>query len=197
MARPMLLAIDQGTSGTKAILVDAARRHPRAWLCAARRDASPTRLGGAGPDRHLAQRCNRRSRPVWMARMLLPWWRWGSAPNGNPWCCWDRLTGEPLTPVLSWQDQRTAALCDRLRSAETERLVRARSGLPLDPMFSAVKAAWLLQNHRRCGQRRARWPAGYRHHRCLAAQPLRRRAGDRNRQCLPHPASACRGGGLG
>ena len=60
---------------------------------------------------------------------------------------WDRLSGEPLSPVISWQDQRTAALCDTLRSPEAERLVRARSGLPLDPMFSAVKASWLLRHH--------------------------------------------------
>ncbi|HTI03343.1 MAG TPA: FGGY-family carbohydrate kinase, partial [Acidisoma sp.] len=45
------------------------------------------------------------------------------------------------------QDQRTAGLCNELRSVEAEALVRARSGLPLDPMFSAVKAAWLLRNH--------------------------------------------------
>ena len=60
---------------------------------------------------------------------------------------WDRRSGEALSPVVSWQDQRTGGICDRLRSAEAERLVQERSGLPLDPMFSAAKATWLLDAH--------------------------------------------------
>ena len=146
MARPMLLAIDQGTSGTKAILVDGA---------GAIRAHGYAPLGETHPQ------------PGWVEQDPIAIWQ--SAQKAVAACldgqdaasvvavglstqresvvCWDRLTGEPLTPVLSWQDQRTAALCDTLRSPEFEQLVRARSGLPLDPMFSAVKAAWLLQNH--------------------------------------------------
>jgi glycerol kinase len=60
-----------------------------------------------------------------------------------------------LTPVLSWQDQRTTALCDRIRGEGHGPLVRDRSGLPLDPMFSAAKARWLL-DEMACGQERAR-----------------------------------------
>ncbi|MBA3746688.1 MAG: glycerol kinase GlpK [Solirubrobacterales bacterium] len=61
-------------------------------------------------------------------------------------CVWDRETGEPLHRALVWQDRRTAARCDELRSAGHEALVRSRAGLVLDPYFSATKIEWLLEN---------------------------------------------------
>ena len=61
-------------------------------------------------------------------------------------CVWDRETGEPLHRALVWQDRRTAARCDELRAAGHEALVRTRSGLVLDPYFSATKIEWLLHN---------------------------------------------------
>jgi glycerol kinase len=57
---------------------------------------------------------------------------------------WDRSTGEPRHRSLVWQDRRTAAECDRLRRLGHEPLVRSRTGLVLDPYFSATKMAWLL-----------------------------------------------------
>jgi glycerol kinase len=57
---------------------------------------------------------------------------------------WDRRSGEALTPVLSWQDLRSEGLCATLRERGHGDLVRRKSGLPLDPMFSAAKANWLL-----------------------------------------------------
>jgi glycerol kinase len=57
---------------------------------------------------------------------------------------WDPATGTPAGPVLSWQDTRTAAHCLDLARDSGER-VRELTGLPLDPMFSAPKAAWLLE----------------------------------------------------
>jgi glycerol kinase len=59
---------------------------------------------------------------------------------------WDRATGEPLAPAIVWQDRRTADLCDRLRAAGHETLVQERTGLLLDPYFSATKLAWLLDH---------------------------------------------------
>jgi glycerol kinase len=59
---------------------------------------------------------------------------------------WDRGTGRPRHRALVWQDRRTAHECDRLRDAGHEPLVRARTGLVLDPYFSATKAAWLLRD---------------------------------------------------
>ncbi len=57
---------------------------------------------------------------------------------------WDRRTGLPRYRALVWQDRRTAAVCDRLRADGHEELVRRRTGLVLDPYFSATKMAWLL-----------------------------------------------------
>ena len=57
---------------------------------------------------------------------------------------WDRKTGMPVAPAIVWQDRRTAAHCDRLKAAGHEKLFAARTGLVLDPYFSGTKLAWLL-----------------------------------------------------
>jgi glycerol kinase len=59
---------------------------------------------------------------------------------------WDRATGRPIHKAIVWQDRRTAAACAALRAAGHETLVTQRSGLLLDPYFSATKLAWLLAN---------------------------------------------------
>jgi glycerol kinase len=61
-------------------------------------------------------------------------------------CVWDPDSGEPLAPAIVWQDRRTARRCGELREAGHEQLVRARTGLVLDPYFSATKIEWLLRN---------------------------------------------------
>ncbi len=57
---------------------------------------------------------------------------------------WDRATGKPIHNAIVWQDRRTADYCDSLRAAGHERAVAAKTGLLLDPYFSASKIAWLL-----------------------------------------------------
>ena len=59
---------------------------------------------------------------------------------------WDRKTGEPVHKAIVWQDRRTADMCRRLKDAGREEWVRERTGLVLDPYFSATKLSWLLQN---------------------------------------------------
>jgi len=59
---------------------------------------------------------------------------------------WDRQSGEAIHNAIVWQDRRTADLCDRLRREGQEPLVQARTGLLIDPYFSATKIAWLLDN---------------------------------------------------
>jgi glycerol kinase len=59
---------------------------------------------------------------------------------------WERATGAPLANAIVWQDRRTADECARLREAGHEALVRARTGLVIDPYFSATKLAWLLDH---------------------------------------------------
>jgi len=140
---PLVLAIDQGTSATKCILIDAA------GAIVARASAP---LGETHP------------RPGWVEQDADAIWQSvlaaaheclsgidSAAVAGIGLCtqresvvAWDRASGRPLAPLISWQDQRTAAFCDVLRTPHVEQLVRAKSGLPLDPMFSAAKMAWLL-----------------------------------------------------
>lgn len=62
---------------------------------------------------------------------------------------WDRTTGAPLAPAIVWQDRRTAGTCDALRDAGHEPMVQARTGLLLDPYFSASKIGWAMRE----------WPA--------------------------------------
>ncbi len=59
---------------------------------------------------------------------------------------WDRADGKPVHNAIVWQDRRTADLCDRLRKDGLEDLFRARTGLLIDPYFSATKLAWLLDS---------------------------------------------------
>jgi glycerol kinase len=59
---------------------------------------------------------------------------------------WDPRSGEPLHRALVWQDRRTADRCAELRAAGHEPLVRERTGLVIDPYFSATKIEWLLRN---------------------------------------------------
>jgi glycerol kinase len=59
---------------------------------------------------------------------------------------WDRRSGRPRHRAIVWQDRRTAARCDELRAAGVEPLVRERTGLVLDPYFSATKLEWLLRD---------------------------------------------------
>lgn len=59
---------------------------------------------------------------------------------------WSKATGEPLAPAIVWQDRRTAAMCRTLRERGEEAGVQARTGLLLDPYFSATKIAWALEH---------------------------------------------------
>ena len=59
---------------------------------------------------------------------------------------WDPRTGEPVHRALVWQDRRTAARCDELREQGHEELVRERTGLVIDPYFSGTKIEWLIGN---------------------------------------------------
>ena len=59
---------------------------------------------------------------------------------------WERSTGKPIYNAIVWQDRRTATLCDSLKKKGFEALISAKTGLLLDPYFSATKVAWLLDN---------------------------------------------------
>jgi glycerol kinase len=59
---------------------------------------------------------------------------------------WDRETGKPVGNAIVWQDRRTAPMCARLRDEGVEETIRQKTGLLLDPYFSATKIAWILEN---------------------------------------------------
>ena len=59
---------------------------------------------------------------------------------------WDRETGEPVHNAIVWQDRRTAPLCEELRAAGHEKMVTEKTGLLLDPYFSGTKLKWILDN---------------------------------------------------
>jgi glycerol kinase len=59
---------------------------------------------------------------------------------------WDRATGKPIHRAIVWQDRRTSAECARLKAEGHEAMVQARSGLIIDPYFSGTKIAWILDN---------------------------------------------------
>ena len=59
---------------------------------------------------------------------------------------WDRKTGEPVAPAIVWQDRRTASRCDALRKAGHAKAIQAKTGLVLDAYFSATKLEWLLNS---------------------------------------------------
>ncbi|MEK9823536.1 MAG: glycerol kinase GlpK, partial [Gammaproteobacteria bacterium] len=59
---------------------------------------------------------------------------------------WDRVTGEPVYNAIVWQDRRTADFCEELREAGLEPLVTAKTGLLLDPYFSSTKLKWILDH---------------------------------------------------
>jgi len=59
---------------------------------------------------------------------------------------WDRATGEPIANAIVWQDRRTAGICDRLKARKLDRVIRRKTGLVVDAYFSGTKVQWLLEN---------------------------------------------------
>ena len=148
MARDLLLALDQGTTSTRTIAFRAPQLAPAA---SARRDL-PQHFPASGWVEHDAEQIFAHS--VETLREALEQ-AGGSAADvaaigitnqRETTVLWDRSTGAPLHKAIVWQDRRTAAACAALRAAGHEALVTQRSGLLLDPYFSATKLAWLLDN---------------------------------------------------
>jgi glycerol kinase len=143
----MILAIDQGTTGTTCLVFDEqAQPIGRAYRELAQHFPHP------GWVEHDASE-------IWEATQLLiaealadaglrpgELTAVGITNQRETVCVWDPITGEALHRAIVWQDRRTAQRCDELRGAGHEPLVRSRTGLVLDPYFSATKIEWLLEN---------------------------------------------------
>jgi glycerol kinase len=144
---PYVLALDQGTTSSRAIVFDS-----------------------SGAEVAVAQREFRQifPRPGWVEHDPLEIWEsqlavarealaraglaardvaaLGLTNQRETTLLWDRTTGQPLANAIVWQDRRTAEACDRLKAEGREPLFRERTGLVLDPYFSGTKLAWLLDH---------------------------------------------------
>lgn len=143
--RDVVVALDCGTSSTKAIAVDS-----NGALIA--RASAPLALQTPQPgwvehraedvvasvDRAIAG-ITQQVDPITIAAV-------GLSNQRESLVMWNRSTGEAISPVVSWQDRRATGVAQQLAAAGQADRVRAVSGLPLDPMFSAVKATWMFDH---------------------------------------------------
>ncbi|MBU3076709.1 glycerol kinase GlpK [Sphingomonas quercus] len=136
-----VLAIDQGTTSTRCIVFDAGAR----VLATAQREFRQHYPHHGWVEHDPAD--------IWCdtlatARAVLaeagPVAAIGITNQRETVVVWDRNTGEPIHRAIVWQDRRTATVCQTLRDAGHEPLVSARTGLLLDPYFSATKIGWIL-----------------------------------------------------
>ena len=147
----MILAIDQGTTGTTCLVFDREGRiRGRAYSEFGQHFPRPGWVEHDANEiwevtRRVASRGARRREGSSAASLDAI----GITNQRETVVAWDPRTGEPVHNALVWQDRRTAARCDELREAGHEQLVRERTGLVLDPYFSGTKIEWLLRKRRR------------------------------------------------
>jgi glycerol kinase len=140
-----VLAIDQGTTSTRAILFDSAARA----VAIAQRELTqhyPARGWVEHDPEQIWQDTLAVVREALGAVELGRVAALGITNQRETVVVWDRSSGEPIHRAIVWQDRRTADECARLESEGAEGLVRDRTGLLLDPYFSATKIAWILDN---------------------------------------------------
>jgi glycerol kinase len=143
MSDGMLLGVDEGTTGVKAALFDQrlrpvaearrdkVNRHPEeGWV---EQDADEVLVAVVESIAELLDGAD--------GEVVAC----GLDHQGESVLAWDSETGEPLSPIIVWQDKRSQEILDELADAEDE--VRELSGLPFDPYFSAAKLAWLLRHN--------------------------------------------------
>jgi glycerol kinase len=143
----MILAIDQGTTGTTCIVFDDQGR-PRGRAYSEFEQYFP-RPGWVEHDAAEIWEVTRKVAIGALSDAAVQ----GSDLQGigitnqrETVVAWDRATGEPVHHALVWQDRRTAARCDELREQGYEGLIRERTGLVIDPYFSGTKVEWLVKN---------------------------------------------------
>src|SRR5215213_5506540 len=143
----MILAIDQGTTGTTCLVIDRdGQVRGRAYSEFTQHFPRP---GWVEHDAGEIWEVTRRVAKVAAAHAhttLDALAGIGITNQRETIVLWDRATGEPVHHALVWQDGRTGDLCRRLKDEGREDDVRARTGLVIDPYFSATKLAWLLDN---------------------------------------------------
>jgi glycerol kinase len=142
-----LLAIDQGTTSTRAILFDAAltpvaiaqQELPQIYPAPGWVEHDPEEIWSATVATARAALAQAGAGPGDVAGI-------GITNQRETTILWDRSTGKPIYNAVVWQDRRTADMCASLRQAGHQAEVAARTGLVLDPYFSATKIRWLLDH---------------------------------------------------
>ncbi|MCV2879379.1 glycerol kinase GlpK [Sedimentimonas flavescens] len=142
-----ILAIDQGTTSTRAILFDQAMN-----VVSSAQEEFPQHYPASGWVEH--DPADLWSTTAATCRAAIE--RAGTGAEGiaaigitnqrETTLVWDRKTGKPIHNAIVWQDRRTSALCKALKSEGFEEIVTDRTGLLLDPYFSGTKLAWILDN---------------------------------------------------
>jgi glycerol kinase len=145
MAEPLILALDEGTTSTRAILFDATGRalgeagrpirqsYPRdGWV---EHDPEEILQASVAVMREVVEAAGRD-----MAEVAAL----GITNQRETVVVWERATGRPIHPAIVWQDRRTARACERLKADGFEARASELTGLLLDPYFSGTKIAWLL-----------------------------------------------------
>jgi len=152
-----VLAIDQGTTSTRAILFRAdtsvvavaQQEFPQHFPADGEVEHEPEDLWTTtvATCRHAMRKAGASARDVVAI---------GITNQRETTLLWDRATGRPVHRAIVWQDRRTADLCARLRKDGHEKLFAAKTGLLLDPYFSGTKLAWLLNHAPNIAERAAR-----------------------------------------
>lgn len=135
-----ILAVDQGTTSTRAVSVDDGGK-VRVLRAIEHRQIYPS-PGWVehNPEEILrnVEACLGEAEDGTLAA--------GIDNQGESCLAWDRKTLQPVSPVIVWQDERTSEVTERLQSDGAEEVTLARAGLPLDPYFSASKLGWIVRN---------------------------------------------------
>jgi glycerol kinase len=142
MTAQAVLAVDQGTSGTKAVVVDPVD----GVLAAVEVSLHPRYLPNGGVEQdpqELLDSVMRAGRQA-VAQAGRPVATVAIANQGETVLAWDQRNGRPLSPAIVWQDRRAAEVCAELR--DQREVIAARTGLVLDPYFSAPKMSWIRRH---------------------------------------------------
>ena len=143
----MILAIDQGTTGTTCLVIDAdGRVRGRGYREFTQYFPRPGWVEHDAEEIWTVTRAVAEEAAAAAGVGLEALLGIGITNQRETVVLWDRQTGRPVHRALVWQDGRTAELCRRLKAEGAEPEVRARTGLVIDPYFSATKLAWLLEN---------------------------------------------------
>ncbi len=143
----LILAIDQGTTSSRAILFDkhgatravAHREFPQHYPQDGWVEHDPDDIWSSAVAVIAEVIAKAKTYPEAIAAI-------GIANQRETTLLWNRKTGRPIYPAIVWQDRRTASLCRQLINEGMEPVFRSKTGLVLDPYFSGTKLAWLLDN---------------------------------------------------